>query len=149
MLFLYSSGARGESHSDLPKVPTQLGTSASDCSGGTPLWMKSHPATQRSRDIYQKIAEKLKTIGPDERVDGEALEEKLSVLVGSKQVICCLILRPNGKIQEVKVLDNSVDYRHYKRAIALLNSIKQYGADEGKENLSYQVVLPKLWVSPL
>ena len=78
------------------------------------------------------------------------IEDKLRSRIGDKQVTCRLTLRPSGRVEGIKILESSGNPESDKKAIALLKGIASYGIDrDSHENLSYQVELPKLRLSPL
>ncbi len=103
--------------------------------------------TVSTRDIYRRIATKLGAVTTDKRINRELLEEELCNLLGREPIICRLTLKPNGRVEEVSILNGSESIEHDKQAIELLRKIGKYGScHSSRENLSYQVELPKLYV---
>jgi hypothetical protein len=103
----------------------------------------------QGRDVARVISAHFGAIGspPERAIDLALLEEKLRNLVGEKKIVCCLELRPTGRVESIRVFCSSGDLRHDKRAIALLRDCAPYGKYVGSpEVLSYRVEFPKLTV---
>jgi TonB C terminal len=103
----------------------------------------------KTRDIFRTIAENVGATEfmPTGRIDTAMLEERLRSLVGDKRITCKLTVKPSGRIAVVQILDSSGDPQSDKKAVALLKSSEPYVADSSsRENISYQIELPKLHV---
>lgn len=98
-------------------------------------------------NIAWKIGKELDAIGPApaHRLDTTLVEQKLRSLLSDKSVVCKLVLKPNGQIKTVSILESSGSGKVDNRALDIVRNSGPYANNPmTKEDLSFRVAFPQL-----